>query len=277
MEFPPFWAKGTHGDFSCWRWSSRNLVEARTLADEAARKLAERFAAGQFPRDKYGYPDRPLREPVLREFRNPDGELTAALTRNSYGCFVLNTAALMFVDVDLPDEKPAGGFLARLFGGKAASPASSPHDRAIASARAWVERNAGWGWRVYRTRAGLRLLATHGPVAPESDLANRVFDALGADPLYRRLCKTQKCYRARLTPKPWRCGSAKPPARWPWATSAEESRFLEWEKKYIATCASCATCEFLMDLGNPRRHPDIDPLIHIHDDATRADSKLGLA
>jgi len=45
------------------------------------------------------------------------------------------------------------------------------------------------------------------PIAP----ADQVFDTLGADPPYRRLCRTQKCFLARLTPKPWRCGVAKPP------------------------------------------------------------------
>jgi len=29
--------------------------------------------------------------------------VAAAITRNSYGCLVLNTARVMFVDVDLPE------------------------------------------------------------------------------------------------------------------------------------------------------------------------------
>src|SRR5229473_1562385 len=46
MNFPPFWAKGSHQNFSCWRWSQRSLSEAEALAKEAALKLAERFASG---------------------------------------------------------------------------------------------------------------------------------------------------------------------------------------------------------------------------------------
>ena len=38
-----------------------------------------------------------------------------------------------------------------------------------------------------------------------------------------------------------------------------------------------ATCEFLTTLGNPSWHPEIEPLIKQHDDATRAESGLPLA
>ncbi len=75
----------------------------------------------------------------------------------------------------------------------------------IAKAELWTRNHSDWGWRIYRTRAGLRLLATHALFDPETAAADGVFDALGADPLYRQLCKTQKCFRARLTPKYWRC------------------------------------------------------------------------
>jgi len=89
MNFPKFWAKGTHQQFTCWRWSDSSLAEAAALAQEAARRLAERFAAGENLRHGYGYPDRPLREPVLREIKAPGGEVAAVITRNSYGAQVV--------------------------------------------------------------------------------------------------------------------------------------------------------------------------------------------
>ena len=56
-------------------------------------------------------------EPVLRDWKDEQGGLTAAITRNSYGCLVLNTAQIMFVDVDAPEPKSSGGgFFAGLFG-----------------------------------------------------------------------------------------------------------------------------------------------------------------
>jgi hypothetical protein len=99
MNFPKFWAKGTHNGFSCWRWSDSSLAEAASLAQEAARRLADRFKAGEKLRPGYGYPDRPLREQVLREIKAPGGEPAAVITRISYGALVLNSARVMFIDV----------------------------------------------------------------------------------------------------------------------------------------------------------------------------------
>lgn len=272
MNFPPFWAKGSSDGFSCWRWSTVSLQEAQAVAQEAARKLAGRFAGRNKPLDRYAYGDRPLRELVLREFRSNSGDLAAVITRNSYGCLVLNTARAMFVDVDLPEPDSAGGgFLKKLFGKSQPAPANNAQDLALAKAEVWVQQHPEWGWRVYRTRAGLRLLATHALFNPESAPSETAFDALGADPLYRRLCKNQKCFRARLTPKPWRCGVWQHAPRWPWPDAKAESRFQKWEKKYLAACGEFAT------LGNRQVHADVQSLVNVHDEATRAETKLKLA
>src|SRR5579883_40361 len=205
MNFPKFWARGHAGRFCAWHWSSTSLAEAQALADEAAQKLADRIRGGDVPTSRGGYyPNRPFREQVLHEIRNEAGDLTAVITRNSYGCQVLNTARVMFVDVDLPEPKSSGGFFRKLFGKGGAAPSDTP-EAALARAENWSRRHPEWGWRIYRTRAGLRLMATHDLVPADSALAEEVFDALGADPLYQKLCRAQKCYRARLTPKPWRC------------------------------------------------------------------------
>jgi len=279
MNFPKFWAKGSHEDFSCWRWSNDSLAEAESLAKAAAQKLAERFAnKGGLANSRYGYADRPMREAILREFKDWAGNLTAAITRNSYGCLVLNTARAMFVDVDLPAPKSSGGGLfGKLFGKKTAPPSNDAETQALAKAEGWTQKNPGWGWRVYRTRAGLRLLATHELFEPDVALTEAAFDALAADPLYRRLCKNQKCFRARLTPKPWRCDVEKPPSRWPWADAKAESHFQQWEKKYISACGEFATCNLIATFGSTQIHADIQPIVQVHDEATRAESKLALA
>jgi hypothetical protein len=210
--------------------------------------------------------------------KNNDGEVVAVITRNSYGCQVLNTSRVMFVDVDLPEPKPSGGFLKRLFGKPDPAPPANPLQNAVvAKAENWMRQNGEWGWRIYRTRAGLRLLATHALFDPEAAASNGVFQALGADPLYTQLCKTQKCFRARLTPKPWRCGIHKKPERWPWLTPKLESRFQKWETDYQALSGEWATCRLISAPGNPSVHPDARIIINLHDEATRAGSKLNLA
>lgn len=278
MNFSKFWARGECEGQISWRWSDRSLIEAQALADEAAQRVADRIRHGDIPQRHPGYyPGRPFREPVLREIKNAGGELAAVVTRNSYGCLVLNTARVMFVDVDLPEPKPAGGLLKRLFGKPDVDRPDESHNNAIAKAEMWARKNPHWGWRIYRTRAGLRLLATHALFDPETAVSDGVFDALGADPLYRQLCKAQKCFRARLTPKAWRCGFHDKPERWPWLTPKAEKRFLSWEKTYQNACRDWATCELIRTIGNRNVHPDVQVVIDLHDEATRAESKLALA
>ena len=268
MNFPKFWARGQSGGFSVWRWSDTSVDEAKVAAQAAAEKLAAQFEADNLPRDRYGYGTRPMREPVIREIRNAAGELTNAITRNSYGCQVLNSAGAMFVDVDFPNEKPKGaGLFGSLFGKKAEP--EDPAKASMAKAAAWAQNHAGWNWRVYRTKAGLRLLATHTLFDPANPVCEQVFAAMGADPLYRRLCQTQKCFRARLTPKPWRCGIDHPPARWPFVNEAAERAFGNWDAKYQAASEAKATCR-LLDAGQGALHEDLREMVALHDEMTRS-------
>jgi hypothetical protein len=268
MNFPKFWARGEAGGFAVWRWSDANVSEAKVAAQAAAEKLLAQFKAHNLPEDKYGYGNRPMREPVIREMRDAAGEVQNAVTRNSYGCQVLNSAGAMFVDIDFPYVKPKGLF-GSLFGGK--TPDTDPGAPSRAKAAAWVQSHRGWNWRIYRTKAGLRLLATHALFDPADPVCEQVFAAMGADPLYRKLCHTQKCFRARLTPKPWRCGMNHPPVRWPFENDHEEKAFETWDAKYQAACRAKATCQ-LLEAGSGVVHEGMREMITFHDEMTRAGS-----
>lgn len=165
MNFPQFWARGKSGDFLVWRWSFQSLAEARSLASQAAQELAARFGDGDYPPKGGGYyPDRPFREQILREIKDVSGQTRAVVTRNSYGCQVLNTAGVMFVDIDFPEPRP-GGLLKRLFGKAPPSPAKALGN-AMQRIETWTRQNPDWGWRIYRTRSGLRLMATQALYDP---------------------------------------------------------------------------------------------------------------
>lgn len=280
MNFPRHWAKAAADKFECWRWSDVSAEDARAQAETAVRAVAERARNSGRPPDRYGYPDRPLREEVLREFRNGAGELTAAITRNAPGCQVLNTARAMFVDIDFPEPKPLGliASLKRWFAPAPTKKTGSddPEASALAKAEAWARAHRGWGWRAYRTKAGLRLLATHDSFEPKSLFVEGVFAALSADPLYRRLCQAQESFRARLTPKPWRCGLEDLSVRWPWADARREA-FLKWEEKYQQVSAGFATCRLVAEIGEKQIHPELQPLIEVHDQMTRIDQPMELA
>jgi len=87
----------------------------------------------------------------------------------------------MFVDIDLPETKPPGLFK-RLFGKPDFMPPTNQQAAAMTRIENWTRNHPEWGWRIYRTRAGLRLLATQGLVDADSDTADGVFEALGSRP-----------------------------------------------------------------------------------------------
>ena len=288
MKIPRYWVKeavqvagpgAEPRSIACWGWSDSGIEEARAVARERVARVAARMDAGG-DRQVYLYGDNPLREEVLREVAGADGQPEAIITRNGYGCQVLNAARVMFVDVDLP----APGLLERWMRAFARlrSRGSAPdHDRCQAAAVAKLEtllaRDARAGARVYRTAGGLRYLFTAGLADPIAAGTGQLMAMLGADPLYMRLCRVQECFRARLTPKPWRCGVHAPGVSYPWANAAAEARFRQWERGYATAATGFATCRFLRAIGSPDTHPEVRPIIELHDAACRAESDLPLA
>lgn len=247
------------------------MEEARRRAREAIVNVRQRIQTGQpFPA-RYTYLSRPVREEVLREIRDGSGGETAvAITRNSYGTLVLNTARTMFVDADDP-ASAGSGFLASLFR------RGAREDPAVTRAKALVDSEAGINVRVYKTKAGTRYLLTHALFEPTSEQTRDLIQRLGADPKYVQLCKVQESFRARLTPKPWRCGLKAPAVRWPWPDSESEATMREWVSRYERACAGKAVCSLVATVGSGRTHPEVDPLVHLHDELTGVGTQNPLA
>ena len=298
MNIPRFWAqarrevlgRGRDYDLSCWSWSDSSAGDAREKAQAVLETLCARVTSGEELNPEYAYGlDRPLREEIISAIMGDRREPTAVVTRNVYGALVLNTANVMFVDVDFSEETRReqaasggglAGLLAGLFGKKAAPPtraASPAEERALDRVEAWVSTNPGWGMRVYRTAAGLRLLAIHDVFEPGSAESIRAMQALGCDPLYVRLCQAQKSFRARLTPKPWRCGFYPPQIRFPFMDSAQEGHFRSWQQQYEQKCQSWATCQLVRTIGSEDVHRDVRPIVELHDEHCRVGSALKLA
>ncbi|OFV98865.1 MAG: hypothetical protein A3H28_14965, partial [Acidobacteria bacterium RIFCSPLOWO2_02_FULL_61_28] len=254
MKIPRYWARADYEGCCRFAWSDVSIEEAQYLAEQQA------FSDGHSPRavaktdDDYwdwGYGDaRLVREPILEDLHDDAGQLTAVVTRNRYGARILNAASAMFVDVDLSDNA-----------------SEDDVQGAIAKANDWARDVPGWNWRVYRTYAGLRMLATHELFAPTDPSCWEAFERVGADTNYTRLCMAHECFRARLTPKPWRCGTTRPPARWPFANSDEERDFGHWSAGYEAASREKATCQ-LLTVGTGDVHPSLLALARkIHEGA----------
>lgn len=280
MNIPRYWARATarvkHAgrtlELLAWGWSDDGAAGAERRAGERLRGLVERIARGEPLPRHYGYGARPLREEILEELR-ADGGLLAVVTRNGYGSLVLNAARALFVDVDFPAPR-GGGLLSRLLGG-----APRPEAAAEAAAARVREALAGrsGGFRLYRTAAGLRVMGTGEAFDPRDPVTEALMSAMGADPAFVQLCRAQGTFRARLTPKPWRCGRRPPPGTHPREDPRVQRAFAEWRLGYEEACADRATCRFLETIGDRAVVPEVRPVLELHDRATRAGQALPLA
>lgn len=279
MNIPRFWVRaranvrGTRGRtlaLAAWGWSSNNRADAESKAHERLGSLVARVEQGlELPRG-YGYGQRPLREEILEELRAPAGEILAVVTRNGYGSLILNTARAMFVDVDLPTPSSASRLRA-WFGGNGRKAEAETLERLRNVLR------GGGSFRVYRTAAGFRVLATDPVFAPGSSDAETLMTQVGADPAFVQLCRVQESFRARLTPKPWRCGCKRSPLGYPREQAQDEEKFAKWRERYARACAPKATCRLVEEIGWRRVHSDVAPIVDIHDRLTKIDSNLPLA
>lgn len=280
MKIPRYWSPATAEVVgrdrtllvTAWGWSLGSQLEAEQLAQQKLSRMIERIERGlPLPKGGYLYADRPLREEILEELTGADGQLAAVLTRNSYGSLILNAPQLMFIDVDLPwPVQPS--LWARLMG----KPRVEIDEQAeLAKLRAALQSMPG-SFRIYRTAAGWRVAAIDRAYDPVADNTQSLMAAMGADPQYRRLCGIQGSFRARLSPKPWRCGSPLPPDSHPRAMPSA-ARFAQWRRQYDRACEGYGTCRFIESVHGGQAASELEPVLELHDALSRASEDLPLA
>lgn len=151
---------------------------------------------------------------------------------------------------------------------------------ALARIRAFAESRRDWKLRVYRTPAGFRLLAMHRTFDPRDPEVAEMFDALDVDSMYARMCFNQHCFRARISPKPWRIGLQRLPVSFTAAWRAERGDLRgrrEWIGRYDAASQRFASCRFFEALGQGGEAPEAIAVREVHDLFCRADQDLPLA
>lgn len=302
-----------------WGWSDESQAAARAHAEQRARDAVERKRAGEDVRRferKVAYngaDGAPIREEIVERH----GE--TIITRNSYGSLCLNTPNVLFLDIDFP-ELPvnfacrlglfalavpvAVGFstgswlhgviafvgavaVASWIAERAQRRAARSGDRhanderaALARLTAFVDARPDWEVRVYRTPRGLRVLVTHRTFDPNEPEVLECFRALGVDTRYANMCRKQKCFRARVSPKPWRAGVERRirprPGVWPLTGPVLADR-VAWVAEYAAACVGFASCRYLDTLGRGGVHPAVRPVLELHDRLCKATSDLPLA
>ncbi|GAB2512347.1 hypothetical protein [Lysobacter humi (ex Lee et al. 2017)] len=298
-------------------WSDTNQADAEVHAQSRADDALARVLAGErLPRRErrqaYGEAGLPIREELLERVG------TAVITRNAYGAHCLNTPDVLFADVDFEVPRLSTVVLWRVWAASVVPIAAlaAYHGRwvlglvaavmaipfaafvagrwatlrlrmqggaeavAMRRIRAFAEANPQWGMRLYRTPAGLRVLATHRRFDPTGEDVTACFHALGVDPLYATMCRQQRCFRARLTGKPWRMGIAghmRPrPGVWPVRPAARPLREA-WVQEYEARAPRYAACRYVATLGEGAVDPAVAALVDLHDAATGALSDRPIA
>jgi hypothetical protein len=299
-------------------WSDVSQEDAQAQADERARETLARFIAGETRlarRERKvpynGAEGLPIREEIVG--RHGD----AVITRNSYGARCLNTPDVLFADMDYNTSPPdwvsclvhVGAvitgivvgwrmhsfWLGMLVGGSTiffTSAAVIASARMIAgSPEGWerkarrriekfLERNPTWHVRLYRTPNGLRALAMHRTFNPQEPEVAEFFAGLKTDRIYVRMCQRQNCFRARVSPKPWRIGIAahmKPrPGTWPVRPERMPER-MAWVEAYERTAREYAACEFLEAIGRAAVDPKAEAVRRVHDELSKSGSRLPLA
>jgi hypothetical protein len=292
-------------------WSNTSPADAERMAEARAEEALQGLIAGQAlarrePKVAYnGATGTPIREEVLARH----GE--HVITRNAYGARCLNTANVLFADIDfsppgtglrpfamafaplavmalatgvaMGSSVVAMGLLllalalaapaARLLARRTVAAAGGPEGMARERLSRFVAQHPDWNLRLYRTPAGLRVLATHAPLDPRSDAVQAFFTQVAADPVYVRMCMSQNCFRARLSAKPWRIGISQGlrprPGVWPVRPEALAAR-QAWVTHYEQQAAAYAACHYLGAIGSGTVHATAAPVVDLHDRESRA-------
>ena len=253
-----------------WSGSNESVAEAKQQASKKLEQWLIRLRAGQL---RGGYPyhgNDAVREELIEETYDDDGKLIAAITRNRYGALVLNSAEVLFADVDLPVSaakrgNPLAALLSWFTGRKADAHDARARDEYRERFAAFHDRHPDLALRVYETAAGFRLVILNKLFDPLSAETQTILERLDSDDLYIRLCRSQECFRARLTPKPWRCGVGNPPNRYPREDDREERRFVSWLKDYDSQIKDYRVCRLVDEYGRENIAEAAQTVVRIHD------------
>ena len=189
------------------------------------------------------------------------------VTRNRYGALVLNSKKLMFIDIDNASKK---SFWDKIFNRKLT------HKELLLKQISKTMKKAKYadlGFRVYETFKGFRVMVSGKNFSPRSDESIKMMQDFSADALYRWLCIKQNCYRARLTPKPYRIKQKRIKVIFPDRTEAEQEKMENWVRAYDEISNNFATCKLVLEQGRSYSNRVID----YHDRHSKINTNLNLA
>jgi hypothetical protein len=248
---------GMQQEINCYGGSNNSAEEAQQRAKEKAEKIQRKIAGERHIFDRY---EAEIREEILQIIDDH-----SAITRNRYGAQVLNAENLMILDIDKP--KPTGG----LFKKKDTRP---PKEQIFEMVRnlAANAKYKDYSFRTYETYQGARVIVLGKGFDPRNSETKKMMDEFNCDPLYTTLCNKQGCFRARLTPKPYRMKMK--PYKVSFPREGVDTEFQRWLDEYEIQSKNFTVCKFIEQVG--ARYP-LNEVIQIHDDITGVNFNQRLA
>ena len=239
--------------------SNISLEDAARSARGKMEKLKRKIDGDRHVFDDY---EVEIREEILQVVDDK-----TIVTRNRYGAQVMNAESLLFLDIDKP--KPAGlGGLFRKNTTEGSKERIYDMVRKLAGSTAY----AGLGFRLYETYQGARVIVTGGNFEARSRETQSLMKEFNVDSLYASICRKQGCFRARLTPKPWRMKMKAYKVRYP--REVADIQFDEWLGVYEQASRNYSVCKFIEQVGTGAGIPEA---VRLHDEVTGVNLHLPLA
>ena len=241
------------------------LFGGSNISEVEAEKDAEKRAIGLAERINLGYrKDKEYEADILEEIIEEIDE-NNIVTRNRYGALVLNSKNLLFIDIDSYKLTFSNFFFRKNLENK--EKMFLDIERMIGK-----KKYARHSFRLYETRKGYRLLVPHKNYVPRSKETKEIMRDFGADRFYYRFCLKQNCFRARLTPKPFRIKQKTPKIIFPDRDTKEEIAHSNWVAEYDKKSEDYATCKLIKTYGRPV----YSRAISYHDRETKINYELKL-
>lgn len=240
MRTNRFWIKTTRRitierdvkEISILAGSNISISDAENVADEIHRRIQNRIDAKQRTQEY---------ESTIKEWVSEKLDEDNVVTVNRYGAQVLNTTQYTILDLD---DVPFH-FL-DIFG------RTRRRDKKSLILERFKKKLAksdtlGSDIRIYETTKGLRIICKCY-IPPKTVRFLNLMCRFTVDSIYAMLCIKQDCYRARLTPKPYRIHQDKFRIQTP--LDCETEAFRTWNAQYIQKSKAYSVTKLVEAIGS---------------------------
>lgn len=234
---------------TCYGGSNFSEDDARSNARQKFEKIQSKINGDPHAFDSY---EVEIREEIVQEIDDK-----AIITRNRYGAQVLNVQDLLIMDIDQPKTSLLD--VLRRQTDSASKTKIIEQVRTLARKPTYQE----YSFRIYETHSGIRVIVLGKRFDPQASATLAMMKEFNCDPLYTLLCQKQACFRARLTPKPYRMKLRGHKIKFP-RDSEANAKLQEWLAKYEAESRNFSVCKFIEQIGGAY----MPEAVRLHDELT---------